>query len=506
MVKNSANNNTKPIWDALNIGKTKKKSSSSSSTLTSKDLNNHFSTIADILGHGFRKENHSKNTPEIRDNILPTNSQEKFLSNFKRFTPASICLYLKSFSDKKSTGPDGISVMMLKKTLPFVVNILTDIFNQILIEGDFPKCWKTARVTPVFKGGDPNDPSNYRPISILPILSKIFEKHINKCLMTFLTDIKAIHPLQSGFRSNYSCSDAVHKVVSDVLHQKQKNRCVIGMFLDFCKAFDCVNHDILFNKLASYKIIGPSLKLIKSFLDDRQQYVFYNQIASEKKPINIGVPQGSILAPTLFLVFINDMLNLPLSSTAYAYADDTVFICHQKDPQSLEQHCRGDLGVIQEWCYNNRMTINIKKSHYLVFGNAKHKFDLKFSNTTLLQSSTTKLLGFTISDSMSFDNHIELIKTKIQKNTNLLQLCRTFLTTQSARQFYFQFIHCHIINGIQFFLNISPKYQLDSLYVYQKAALRIIANIHYNPVQLSNTFFLCRTLKILPLPSLLNIF
>ena len=94
------------------------------------------------------------------------------------------------------------------------------------------------------------------------------------------------------------------------------------MFLDFCKAFDCVDHDILFNKLASYKIICPSLKLIKSFLHDRQQYVFYNQIASEKKPINIGVPQGSILAPTLFLVFINDMLNLPLSSTAYAYADD----------------------------------------------------------------------------------------------------------------------------------------------------------------------------------------
>ena len=149
-------------------------------------------------------------------------------------------------------------------------------FNRILIDAQYPDVWKIARVAPIFKGGERNDFSNYGPISVLPIVSKIFERHINSELNNLLNKKKIVHSLQSGFRAGFPCSTSIHKFVSDTLSCKKQNGFTVALFLDFCKAFDCVDHSILCNKLKSINILGPSFDLIDSFLSDRVQFVRFN--------------------------------------------------------------------------------------------------------------------------------------------------------------------------------------------------------------------------------------
>ena len=164
--------------------------------------------------------------------------------------------------------------------------------------------------------------------------------------------------------------------------------------MDFCKAFDSLDHQILYQKLKNFKIEGSSLQLLKSFLVDRRQFVGFSNQVSKVLPITVGVPQGSILAPTLFLMFINDLLTLSLSSSAHAFADDTTFTCSHSDSLQLGRSCSVDLEKIHGWCVLDRMTINVEKPHFLVFGKPKSKICLKLGDDILSQSNNTKLFGF----------------------------------------------------------------------------------------------------------------
>ena len=480
----------------MNIGKTNKKSAATTETnLSSDDLNYHFSTVAENL---LASTNDNRTTPR---SYLPP-KPGKPLYGFERFTPASICLSIKSIDNKKSTGPDSISIKMLKVTLPYILNLLTDMFNRILSDGIYPSLWKTARVVPIFKTGDKNVASNYRPISVLSMLSKIFEIHINNCLKEHIFSNNYISTSQSGFRKGHSCTQAVHKILNDVTEHKKFDRCVVGLFLDFSKAFDCVNHDILLSKLESFNVKGLSLQIIASFLRGRHQFVSLNGMLSQTLPIKVGVPQGSVLAPTLFQIFIDDILRLPISSSSYAYADDTVFICGHSNPHSLENLCNNDLLKISDWCLENKMTINVKKSHFLSFKSKGTQFNFTIMNKPLQETNETKLLGFTICKSLTWNSHVENVISLVDKKICLLRLCRRFLTTFSSKQFYYQFIHCHLIQGIQIYYSLSPKYLRDSLYLCQKTAIRIIANVHFLPPVLSSTSSLCKQFSILPLPTL----
>ena len=187
-----------------------------------------------------------------------------------------------------------------------------------------------ARITPIFKQGDKSSPSKYRPISILPILSKVFVKHVNVCLTNFLTKNEAINYLQAGFRIGHSHTNSFHKILSDVTYKKQK-QITVAMFLDFRKAFDYVNHQILYPKLKNFNIEGSSLQLLKSYLVDRRYFVGFSNQVSKVLPIAVGVWQGSILAPTLILTFVNDLLTWCFSSSAHAYAGDTTITCSHSD-------------------------------------------------------------------------------------------------------------------------------------------------------------------------------
>ena len=377
-----------------------------------------------------------------------------------------------------------------------------------MVEGIFPSQSKTARVIPIHKGGDIKDPSNYRPISILPVLSKIFEKHVNSQIHKYLTTNKLLHKLQCGFREGYSCVDSLHKLISDCLSARSDGNFVAMMFLDFKKAFDCVDHKILLDKLTMYGITGKLHSLIKSFLTDRTQFVAIQQgtRSSTILPIDIGVPQGSILAPSLFLVYVNDLLSYTLHSKAFAYADDTVFVTKSDNFDTLNDLCDTDLHLIESWCRNNRMLLNIKKSHYMLV-QPSHRatsqdLDLKINHTKLNRNVKTKLLGFTLNDSLTWDDHVDQICSKINKSLALFQKCRAFLDSKSSRNFYFQYVFCHMIYGIRIYGNLSPQYILERIYLLQKRAFRLIANINHIPYHLVHTRDLHTSLGLIPFPLL----
>ena len=490
LIKTSKPGDSRKLWSVLNVKS--KKGSSLETPLTAEELNNHFSSIADNLTRGF---------PDSIQRLPPYEGRQ--MSEFPKFTPHDVIRYLSSIPDKKATGKDGISVAMLKKTLPFTLNVLTDILNRLLCDGVFPSCWKSARVTPIFKGGSVEDPSDFRPISILPVLSKLFEKHINLHLLSHMTENKILADTQTGFRKGFCCTDIVHKIVSICQHSKSKNETTTMIFLDFRKAFDCVDHTLLIKKLKHNGCDMKALKVIISFLDHRTQSVKLNSDESTLKPVLTGVPQGSILAPTLFLLFINDLLKLPTVSRSFAYADDTVFVTSDADVRALESNCNNDLQLIDNWCKSNKMPINMEKSHFLHHNSrADNSLALKIDNCGLKQQHETRLLGMMINDTLTWDTHVDHLSNKITTTINLLQLCRPFLNGRTAITFYYQFIFCHLIYGIHIYYNLAPKYVSDSIFLLQKRAFRIIANIQHIPFHLISTSDLSSSLNLLTLPFL----
>ena len=200
---------------------------------------------------------------------------------------------------------------------------MTYLINRSFKDGIFPNELKLARVVPIFKCGDSTAPSNYRPISILSFFSKIFEKLLYKYLLNFLDANDIIYKYQFGFRDRHSTQLAIISLVEKITKSLESDDIVIGVFLDLKKAFDTVPHDILIKKLHAYGIRGNALKLLKSYLTNRTQYVTYDGVRSSTKPIQCGVPQGSILGPLLFIITMNDIGIVSDFLYSNLYADDT---------------------------------------------------------------------------------------------------------------------------------------------------------------------------------------
>jgi hypothetical protein len=288
---------------------------------------------------------------------------------------------------------------------------------------------------------------------------------------------------------------------------KAKNT-IILLFLDFHKAFDLVKHTILLSKLSNLGICGKFHSVLKSYLCNRTQKVKIHNTYSPTLSVNSGVPQGSILAPTLFQIFIDDLLSLPLYSTSHAYADDTTFTLAGRNLTLLQSQLSHDLNLISDWCSMNAMTINVKKSHYLAI-NLPDTFtlSLRIADSPLLRRSTSKLLGFHVNDKLTWHDHINDIINKAATNLRLFHHIRHLLNFDTSKQFYQNFIHSYLIYGIYLYYPLSPKSHTDPLFLLQKQALRTICKKgNHTPCRTLSTKFTCHQANILPLPDLAKYF
>ena len=249
-------------------------------------------------------------------------------------------------SNNKSTGLDNLNIRLLKLAAPIVCDSLSYICNLSLCASTFPSAWKQAKVTPIFKDGDKSDVNNYIPISVLPVISKIIERSVHNQLYNYLTVNGLLNSGQSGFRKLHSTTTTLLNVTDYILNNMNQGNVTGALFIDLKKAFDTVNNDLLLQKLESYGITNSALSWFSSYLCDRTQAVCINSTLSDVRNIDIGIPQGSILGPLLFIAYVNSLSDC-INCKCVMYADDATLLFTASDPPTLQLTMNDDLSRLK---------------------------------------------------------------------------------------------------------------------------------------------------------------
>ena len=342
---------------------------------------------------------------------------------------------------------------------------------------------------------------NYRPVSVLPLFSKILERLMYNRLISFINKHNLLFNFQFGFREGHSTNLALIYLVDKISNSLDTGEYVLGLFLDFTKAFDTVNHDILLQKLEHLGIRGISLNWFKSYLSSRSQYVDYSGVSSELQYIRCGVPQGSILGPLLFLLYINDLSRVSSLLFSMLFADDSNMFLSGKNPDVLINTMNTEIEKILEWLNINKLTLNVKKTHYMFFKKSKAKLirthDITIKGQITDMVDVTKFLGVHIDACLSWRHHIQHIRNKIAKGLGIICKARKVLHQSTLLTLYNSFILPYLTYCIELW-GMTFKSHLDPLIKIQKRALRLITNSH----RLAHTEPLFKELNILTLQKL----
>ena len=350
------------------------------------------------------------------------------------------------------------------------------IFNLSMRTGGHPRILRIAKVIPVYKKGSRLVTSNYRPISLLSNINKILEKIIHNRVYKFLEENKCLYSHQFGFRRNHSTNHALMELTENVRKALDKNDHACGVFVDLQKAFDTVNHHILLQKIDHYGIRGNANNWFRSYLSERTQYVSILGFDSKIESISHGVPQGSVLGPLLFLIYINDLHNAIKYSNVFHFADDTNLLHIHKNPAQLQKEINLDLKTLFQWLLTNLISLNADKTEYIMFHKPRTKapdLKLKMNGKRLYPSKYIKYIGVLVDEHLNFNTHCQMLLKRLHRANGMLCKIRHFVPEQDLRSLYFSLFSSHLTYGCQIWGQVKNNHN-QAIFKAQKRSLRIL--------------------------------
>ena len=349
-----------------------------------------------------------------------------------------LCL-CKNININKSSCINHLSSEIIRDAFMAIPNKVVELFNLSFDLCEVPDEWKIAKVTPLPKSGNSKDVGNLRPVSILPLPSKLIEKIVHNRVYNHCNNNKLLDEKQGGFRPNHSTVSTTSFFLNDLYTAMNDNETTIAVYIDAMKAFDTVNHNILINKLEYFGIRGRCAKWLENYLHNRKQCTVANDITSDLKSISCGVPQGSVCGPLLFLLYINDLTKALKKCKVSLYADDTVLYYSNSNMDIVRVSIQEDLIELSNWCRMNKLTINCKKTKYCVYGmrsivKKSKNIDmiLSLNNVILERVCSYKYLGFILDDQLNFNKHIDVMLNNVSHKLYLLSRIRRYLTKQAC--------------------------------------------------------------------------
>ena len=402
-------------------------------------FNSHFATHCSLTSNSSKLPLHIK---YLTDNRL-------FFVNFSHDKIAKV---VQNLDPNKGHGHDNISIRVVKVCGPSIYKPLEIIFNQCLETGIFPSEWKKGNIVPIHKKGDKQMVQNYRPVSLLPICGKILERLMFNEMFEFFIENKLISSSQSGFKPGDSYINQLLSIIHEVYSSFDKGLEVRSIFLDIAKGFDKVWHDGIIFKLTQNGISGNLLNLLRDLLNERKQRVILNGQFSTWKTVSAGLPQGSILGPLLFLIYINDLTE-GLSTNAKLFADDISLFSVIHDTQTSANNLNKDLERISNWATQLKMNFNpdsTKQAQEVIFSRKVKKTvhpPLLFNNASVTRTSSHKHLGIILDNQLKFDDHIKMVFRKISKTIGLLRKLHNFVPRAALITIYKAFIRPHLDYG-----------------------------------------------------------
>ena len=402
-----------------------------------------------------------------------------FLEPVNSLEIRSIVLSLKNNS---APGLDGITTNDLKAMLDILLPVLVTLINKSLECGVFPEELKETSVIQVHKKGDYHDPDNKRPISLIMTFSKILERVIKTRVTSFICKTFGYDKQQFGFQAESNTQMATTEVIEYITTGLDEKKYVIATFIDLKKAFDTVNHKILLEKLYQMGIRGVAHELMSSYLENRKQSTVVNSIRSQTLTVKTGVPQGSVLGPLLYLLYVHNLSLVNLKTKYVTFADDTVLLSSHDNFEVLETLTNSDLKMYHDWLVSNNLKMNANKTVFMVFsqkGRPNPSISLHIDGATIRSVSDYKYLGLTIDNKLKFDKHIDSVRVKIASLSGALKNCAHYLTSRTKHLIYNTMIETHLRYMITVW-GSAPGTELQKLQRTQNRVLIILNELHWS--------------------------